>query len=51
MSCSNGNCSVTVDYSGYPAMLRFDGTDIHLNSVWVISDKGGSERWEDINTR
>jgi hypothetical protein len=51
MNCSNGDCSVTIDYSGYPAMVRFDGSDISLNSVWVISDKGGSDRYEDINTR
>ena len=51
MNCSNGNCSVTIDYSGYPANVHFDASDINLDSVWVISDKGGSARYENINTR
>jgi len=51
MSCSSGNCNVTIDYSGYPAETRFDPTSPTLDSVWVISDKGGSVRWEAINNR
>jgi len=51
MSCSAGSCSATIDYSGYPANVHFDATDINLDSVWVISDKGGSARYENINTR
>jgi uncharacterized protein (AIM24 family) len=51
MSCSSGDCTLTVDYSGFPADVRWDGTTIVDNSLFVISDEGGSDRHESLETR
>jgi hypothetical protein len=52
MSCpGTGDCTLTVDYSGFPADVRWDGTEMNANSIFVISDEGGSDRFEGLNDR
>jgi hypothetical protein len=52
MDCdTSGDCTLTVDYSGFPADVRWDGTTITLNSLFVISNLGGSDRHESLETR
>ncbi len=46
LSCSSGSCTGSLDYSGYPANVRWNASDD--NYVWIVSDQGG---WAKANPR
>ncbi|MDF1577261.1 MAG: hypothetical protein P1P81_02330, partial [Desulfobulbales bacterium] len=46
MTCSSGDCTLVQDFSGETILEKWDGSNIVTNTLYVVSDKGGSAKME-----